>query len=86
MNSQKFKSDSYCVEGKHRSGTKVITGEITVNKKTGREIKLLVGKCVSCNRKKSMIVSDNTIQAEGLIDFFKKLGKVSGKAAKKRSK
>ena len=30
-----------------------------------------------------MIVSDNTIQAEGLGDFFKKLGKVSGEAAKK---
>ena len=30
-----------------------------------------------------MIVSDNTIQAEGLGDFFKKLGKVSGKAPKK---
>ena len=83
MNSQKFKSDSYCVGGKHRSGTKNITGEITVNKKTGREIKLLVGKCVISSRKKSMIVSDNTIQAEGLGDFFKKLGKVSGKAAKK---
>ena len=83
MNFQKFKSDSYCVGGKHRSGTKNITGEITVNKKTGREIKLLVGKCVICNSKKSMIVSDNTIQAEGLEDFFKKLRKVSGKAAKK---
>ena len=53
MNSQKFKSDSYCVGGKHRSGTKNITGEITVNKKTGREIKLLVGNCVICSRKKS---------------------------------
>ena len=30
-----------------------------------------------------MIVSDNTIQAEGLGDFFKNLGKVSSKAAKK---
>ena len=30
-----------------------------------------------------MIVSDNTIQAEGLGDFFTKLGRVSGKAAKK---
>ena len=30
-----------------------------------------------------MIASDNTIQAEGLGDFFKKLGKVSSKAAKK---
>ena len=80
MNSQKFRSDSYCVVGKHRSGTKDITGEIIVIKKTAREIKLLVGKCF---RKKSMFVSDNTIQAEGLGDFFKKLGKVSGKAAKK---
>ena len=83
MNSQKFKSDSYCVGGKHRSGTKNITGEITFNKKTSKKIKLLVEKCVICDRKKSMIVSDNTIQAQGLGDFFKKLGKVSGKAAKK---
>ena len=33
--------------------------------------------------KKTMIVSDNVIQAEGLGDFFMKLGKVSSKAAKK---
>ena len=30
-----------------------------------------------------MVVSDNVIQAEGLGDFFKKLGKVSSGAAKK---
>ena len=30
-----------------------------------------------------MIVSDNSIQTEALGEFFKKLGKVSGKAAKK---
>ena len=36
-----------------------------------------------CNRKKSMIVSDNVIQAEGFSDFFKNLGKVSPRAAKK---
>ena len=83
MNSQKFKTNSYCIGGKHYSGTKNITGEITVNKKTGNQIKLSVGKCVICNRKKSMNVSDNTIQAEGLGDFFKKLGKVSSEAAKK---
>ena len=83
MNSQKFENNSYCVGGKHRSGTKNITGEITVNKKTGREIKLLVGKCVICNRKKSMIVSDNTIQAEGLGDFFKNLGKKGLNVSKK---
>ena len=32
MNSQKFKSDSYCVREKHRSGTKKITGDITIIK------------------------------------------------------
>ena len=33
MSFQKFKSDSYCVGGKHRSGTKNIVGEITYDKK-----------------------------------------------------
>ena len=83
MKSQKFKTDRYCVGGRHRSGTKDITGEITVNKKTGKDTKLLVGKCMVCNRKKSMIVSDNTIKAEGLGSFFKNLGKISSKAGKK---
>ena len=44
-------------------------------KEIGIEIKLLVGKSVKCDRKKSTIVSDNIIQAEGLSDFFKNLGK-----------
>ena len=83
MNSQNFENNSYCVGGKHRSGTKNITGEKTVNKKTGRKIKLLIGKCVTCNRKKSMIVSDNTIKVEGLGSSFKNLGKISSKAGKK---
>ena len=42
---------------------------------------LLVGKCVICDRKKSMIVSGNTIQAESLGDFFKNLGNISSKDA-----
>ena len=33
-----------------------------------------------------MIVSDNTIQAEGLGDFFKNLRKISAKAGKKLAK
>ena len=70
MSSQKFKTDSYCVRGRHKSGTKNKVGEITINKKTGKDVKLLVGICVICNRKKTMIVSDNLIQAEGLGDFF----------------
>ena len=85
MSSQKskFETNSYCVGGKHYSGTKNISGEITINKKTGKEIKLLVGKCMVCKRKKSMIVSDNTIQAESLNSFFKNLGKISSKPGKK---
>ena len=53
MSSQKlkFETNSYCVGGKHHSGTKNISGEITLNKKTGREIKLLVGQCSICNKK-----------------------------------
>ena len=53
MSFQEFKSDSYCVGGRHRSSTKDIVGDIIINKKTGREFKLLVGKCVICNRKKN---------------------------------
>ena len=86
MSFEKFKTNSYCVGGKHYSGTKNITGEITVNKKTGKQIKLFVGKCVICDGKKSMTVSDNTIQAEGLVDFCKNLGKISAKAGKKLAK
>ena len=86
MRSKKFETDSYCVGGRHRSGTKNIVGEIRNNKKTGKEVKLLVGQCMLCDRKKSMIVSDNVIQAEGLGSFFKNLGKVSAKAGKKLAK
>ena len=82
MSFQKFKTNSCCVGQKHYSGTKNIAGEITFIKKTGKEIKLLVGQCMVCNRKKSMIVSDNVIPAERLGDFFKNLGKVSSRAAK----
>ena len=86
MSFQKFKSDSYCVGGRRKSGTKDIVGDITINKKTGKEVELLVGKCVICNRKKTMIVSDNVIQAEGLDDFFKNLGKKGLNISKKMAK
>ena len=86
MSFNKFKSDSYCVGGKHRSQTKKITGEITTNKKTGKEVKLLVGQCSICNRKKSMIVSGNVIQSEGLSKFFQNLGKKTLNVSKKMAK
>ena len=38
-----------------------------------------------CNRKKSMIVNDKTIQAEGPGDFFKIFGKKGLKVSKKLS-
>ena len=73
-------------QAKHRSGTKKFNVETTINKETGREDKLLVGKYVICGRKKSMIVSDNTIRAEGLGDFFKNLGKKGRNVSKKMVK
>ena len=85
MSSQKFKSDSYCVGGRHKSATKNIVGDITI-KKNGKEVKLLVGKCVICDRKKTMIVSDNVIQAEGLGNFFKNLDKKGLNVSKKMAK
>ena len=86
MSFQKFKTNCHCVGQKHFSGTKNIIGEITLNKKTGREIKLLVGHCSICNRKKSMIVSDNTILAERSGDFFKNLSKKGLNVSKKMVK
>ena len=53
MSSQKFKTDSYCVGGRHKSATKNIVGETTIIEKNGKEVKLLVGKCVICDRKKN---------------------------------
>ena len=83
MSCQKFKSDSYCAGGRHRSATTKLYGDIT-----SWGSKVLIGFCSICNRKNSMTVSDNRIQAEGLGDFFKNLGKkglnVSKKMAKKR--
>ena len=70
MSFQKFENNSYCVGGKHQSATTDIYGD-----KTSEVSKILKGYCSICNRKNSMTVSDNTILAEGLSDFFKNLGK-----------
>ena len=67
MSFQKFKSDSYCVGGRHRSATIKIYGD-----RTSKDSKVLIGYCSVCNRKKTMTVSDNTFKAEGLGDFFQK--------------
>ena len=39
-----------------------------------------------CDRKKTMIVSDNVIQAEALGDFFKNLGEKGFNVSKKMAK
>ena len=78
----KFKTNSWCVGGRHYSGTNDIKGDITQNK-NGTPIKLLKGICTKCNRNKSMTVSDKTIEAEGLKDFFKHLGKAAKSVGKK---
>ena len=83
MSFNKFKNNSYCVGGKHYSATTNIKGDITQNEKTGAQIKLLKGTCITCKRNKSLIVSDHTIQAEGLGDFFKHLGKAAKNIGKK---
>ena len=83
MSFSKFKNNSYCVGGKHYSTTINIRGDITQNKKTGMPVKLLRGTCSTCKRSKSLIVSDQTISAEGLGDFFKQIGKAAKNVGKK---
>ena len=46
-------------------------------------IKLLVGTCSTCKRQKSLIVSDQTIQAEGLGNFLSSLVKAAKNVGKK---
>ena len=83
MSFNKFENNSYCVGGKHYSATTNIRGDITQNKKTGAPVKLLRGTCSTCKRNKSLIVSDQTIQAEGLGNFFKHLGSAAKNVGKK---
>ena len=44
MSFQKFKTNSYCVGGRHRSSTVKIYGDIT-----SKRCKVLVGFCSICN-------------------------------------
>ena len=83
-NFNKLKTNSYCVGGRHYSGTNkgVITAKGT---------KMLKGNCAKwvsdhaspCRRNKSMIVSDAKIEAEGLKDIFKSVGKAAVNFGKK---
>ena len=46
-------------------------------------VKLLRGTCSTCKRNISLIVCDQTIQAEGLGDFFRAVGKAAKSVGKK---
>ena len=70
MSFQKVKRDSCFVGGRHRSATTKIVGDTTCNGN-----KVLIGHCSLYYGKKSKTVSDKTIVAEGLGDFFKIQGK-----------
>ena len=74
----KFRTNSYCVGGRYYSGTNNIRGVISA-----KGTKMLKGNCVKCNRNKSMTVSDATIEAEGLKDFFKSVGRATLNFGKK---
>ena len=74
----KFKTNSYRVGGRHYSCTNNIRGVISA-----KGTKMLKGNCVECNRNKSMTVSDATIEAEGLKDFFKSVGRATVNFGKK---
>ena len=60
-----------------------IRGDITHNTKTGMPVKLLSGMCPTSKRKKSLIVTDQTIQEEALGDFFQHIGKAAKNVRKK---
>ena len=78
MSYNKFINNSYCVGGKHYSPTTNIYGDARIN-----NVKMLRGSCMICSRNKSLIVSDRTINGEGLGDFFKHLGKAAQNVGKK---
>ena len=60
-----FKTNSYCVGGRHYRGTSNFQGVIT-----SKSTKMLQGKYATCRRNKSVTVSYTTREAEGLKDFF----------------
>ena len=72
-NFNKFKTNSYCGGCRHRSGTNNIRGVVAA-----KGTKMLKFNCANwvpdlaspCKRNESMTVSDATIEAEGLKDFF----------------
>ena len=76
-NFNKFRTNSYCVGGRHYSGTNKIRGVVTA-----KRTKILKGSCAMCRTHKSMTVSYATVAA-GLKDSFKSVGKATVNFGKK---
>ena len=74
MKSQKLKSFSFCVGGRHHSSTTNVVCDET-NKKNGEDNKLLTGQFSICNRRNYMTTSVNIKSAKGLGYCCKNLGK-----------
>ena len=64
---QKFKTNSVCVGGRHRSSTKNIYG----NNITSKGSKIITEYCSICDRKRFKTVTDSIIQAERLGSYSK---------------
>ena len=77
-NFYKFKNNSYCIGGRDYSSNNNMR-EVVTSKGT----KMLKINCVRCRRNKSVTVSDATIEAEELKDFFKSVGKATVNFIKK---
>ena len=77
----KIESDWYFVGGRHRSAKTKNYGEIK-----SKVSKVLTDYCSFCKLRKSMTVSDNAKQAEGLEEIFKNPGKKGLIVSKKMAK
>ena len=77
MSFEKFKSDSFCVGGRHKCATKNIYGDIT-----SKDNNVLIRFCSICNRKNLWLLVI-MLKSEGLVSVFKKLGIVCADAGKK---
>ena len=69
MSFQKFKTDCSSVRGRHRFATTKIYADVT-----SKGSRVQFGYCLLRNGENSMNVCDNSIQAEGLCEFFRSLG------------
>ena len=81
MSFEKIKRNLYCVGGRHCSATTNIYGDTTF-----KGIKVLIGYCLSFNRKESMVFSENTVLVDNLGDFVKSLGEKGLKVSKRMAK